>query len=95
MTRVRIDLFTLWTDTPRPPTRPPRTRWVRTGALTAAYVATRTLRERVFGDTSGPDNRHRRPYAAAHFEGVGAEIMGAAMFGLHSFPTTRTGRAGG
>jgi dihydrofolate reductase len=25
-------------------------------------------------------------YAAAYFEGVGAEIMGAGMFGLHSFP---------
>jgi dihydrofolate reductase len=25
-------------------------------------------------------------YAAAFFDGIGAEIMGAGMFGLHSFP---------
>ena len=55
--------------------------------LTAAYVATRTFRERVFHDTSGAgttgvDDR----YAAAYFEGVGAEIMGAGMFGFHTFP---------
>ena len=56
--------------------------------LTAAYVATRTFRERVFHDTSGEgttgvDER----YAAAYFEGVGAEIMGAGMFGFHTYPT--------
>ena len=55
--------------------------------LTAAYVATRTFRERVFHDTSGAgttgvDDR----YAAAYFEGVGAEGMGAGMFGFHNFP---------
>jgi dihydrofolate reductase len=55
--------------------------------LTAAYAATRTFRERVFHDTSGEgttgvDDR----YAAAYFEGVGAEIMGAGMFGFHTFP---------
>jgi dihydrofolate reductase len=55
--------------------------------LTAAYVATRTFRERVLHDTSGEgttgvDDR----YASAYFEGVGAEIMGAGMFGFHSFP---------
>lgn len=57
------------------------------GRLTAAYVATRTFRERVLHDTSGEgttgvDDRH----AAAYFEGVGAEIMGAGMFGFHTFP---------
>jgi dihydrofolate reductase len=57
------------------------------GRLVADYMATRTFRARVFGDTSGAgttgvDDR----YAAAYFEGVGAEVMGAAMFGLHSFP---------
>ena len=57
------------------------------GRLVADYMATRTFRERVFGDTTGAgttgvDDR----YAAAYFEGVGAEVMGAAMFGLHSFP---------
>ena len=55
--------------------------------ITAAYAATRTFRERVFHDTSGEgttgvDDR----YAAAYFEGVGAEIMGAGMFGFHTFP---------
>jgi len=24
--------------------------------------------------------------STGHFEGIGAEIMGAAMFGLHTFP---------
>ena len=55
--------------------------------LTAAYVATRTMRERVLGDTSGAGTTGiDEAYAAAYFEGVGAEIMGAGMFGLHSFP---------
>lgn len=57
------------------------------GRLVAPYAATKTVRERVMHDTSGEgttgvDDR----YAAAYFEGVGAEIMGAGMFGLHSFP---------
>ena len=57
------------------------------GRLVAHYLATRTMRERVLGQTTGEgttgvDDR----YAAAYFEGVGAEIMGAGMFGLHSFP---------
>lgn len=57
------------------------------GRLVEDYMATRTFRERVFGDTSGAgttgvDDR----YAAAYFEGIGAEVMGAGMFGLHSFP---------
>jgi dihydrofolate reductase len=44
-------------------------------------------RERVFGDTSGAGTTGiDDAYAAAFFEGVGAEVMGAAMFGLHSFP---------
>lgn len=56
-------------------------------ALTAAYAATRTFRERVLGDTSGAGTTGiDDAYAAAYFEGVGAEIMGAAMFGLHTFP---------
>ena len=57
------------------------------GRLVAAYLATKTMRARVFGETTGEgttgvDER----YAAGYFEGIGAEIMGAAMFGLHSFP---------
>ncbi len=59
--------------------------------LTAAYVATRTFRERVLHDSSGEgttgvDDR----YAAAYFEGIGAEIMGAGMFGFHTFPDDPT-----
>jgi dihydrofolate reductase len=57
------------------------------GRLVAAYIATKTMRERVLGETTGEgttgvDDR----YASAYFEGVGAEIMGAGMFGLHAFP---------
>ena len=57
------------------------------GELVEAYVATRTFQERVMGDasgagTSGVDEK----YASAYFEGIGAEIMGAGMFGLHLHP---------
>ena len=60
------------------------------GRLAAAYAATRTFHERVFGDTSGTGTTGTTSiddsYAVAHVEGVGVEIMGGAMFGLHSFP---------
>ncbi len=107
MTRVRIDLFASldgYTSTGQSPQHPMGADW---GRLTAAWAATRTFHERVFGDTSGTGTTGiDDSYAAAHFEGVGAEIMGAAMFGLHTFParpcsactrspTIRTGRAGG
>jgi len=56
------------------------------GRLTAAYVSTRTFRERVMGDTSGEGTTGvDEKYASAYFEGTGAEIMGAGMFGLHLF----------
>jgi dihydrofolate reductase len=87
MTRVRIDLnisldgFASGNETPE---HPMGEDWER---LTGAYTATRTFRQRVFGDTSGAGTTGvDDAYAAAYFEGVGAEIMGAAMFGLHSFP---------
>src|SRR3954466_3432176 len=88
MTRVRIDLFLSldgYAATAEPtPESPMGKDWER---LTAAYAATRTFRESVFGDTSGAGTTGiDDSYAAAFFEGVGAEIMGAAMFGLHSFP---------
>jgi dihydrofolate reductase len=55
--------------------------------LTSAYVATRTFQQRVLGDTTGAGTTGvDDTYAAAYFEGVGAEVMGAAMFGLHAFP---------
>jgi dihydrofolate reductase len=82
-----MDLFTSldgYTPSDPAPDNPMGTDW---GRLTAAYSATRTFRERVFGDTSGKgtdgvDDR----YARAFFEGVGSEIMGAGMFGFHAFP---------
>jgi dihydrofolate reductase len=57
------------------------------GRLVEAYIGTRTFRERVLHDTTGEgttgiDDR----YATAYFDAVGAEIMGAGMFGLHAFP---------
>lgn len=53
--------------------------------LVAAYVATRTFRERVFHDTSGEGTTGvDDKYAQAYFAQVGAEIMGAGMFGLHA-----------
>ena len=88
MTRVRMDLFlsldgyTAASD--RPTENPMGEDWDR---LTSAYTATRTFRERIFGDTSGAGTTGiDDAYAATFFEGVGAEIMGATMFGLHAFP---------
>lgn len=87
MTRVRIDLSISLdgcaTGGESSPEHPMGADW---GRLTQAFGATRTFRSRVLGDatgagTTGVDDR----YAAAIFEGVGAEIMGAAMFGLHTF----------
>lgn len=88
MTRVRMDLFLSldgYAATADPtPESPMGEDWER---LTAAYAATRTFRELVFGDTSGAGTTGMDDsYAKAFFVGVGAEIMGAAMFGLHSFP---------
>jgi dihydrofolate reductase len=87
MTRVRMDLFVSldgYTSTDQSPENPMGEDW---GRLTAAYAETRTFRKMVFGDTSGTGTTGiDDSYAAAFFEGVGAEVMGAAMFGLHSFP---------
>jgi dihydrofolate reductase len=87
MSRVRIDLnISLDGFASGEPTaeHPMGEGWDR---LTAAYVATRTMQARVLGDTSGAGTTGiDDAYASAYFEGIGAEIMGAAMFGLHSFP---------
>jgi dihydrofolate reductase len=88
MTRVRLDLFLSldgYAATAEPtPESPMGVDWER---LTAAYAATRTFRAMVFGDTSGAGTTGvDDSYAAASFDGIGSEIMGAAMFGLHSFP---------
>ncbi|MFK0402824.1 dihydrofolate reductase family protein [Microbacterium sp. NPDC090225] len=88
MTRVRVDLnisldgFATTTD--QTPENPFGEDW---GRITAAYVATRTFRERVFHDTSGAGTTGvDEKYAARYFENIGAEIMGAGMFGLHANP---------
>jgi dihydrofolate reductase len=88
MTRVRIDLFvSLDGYTSRSDNSPDNPMGADWGHLTAAWAATRTFRQNVFGDTSGAGTSGvDDSYAAAFFAGVGAEIMGAAMFGLHSFP---------
>ncbi|AGB70614.1 MULTISPECIES: dihydrofolate reductase family protein [Rhizobium] len=85
---IRVDLMIsldgFATTTDQTPETPFGEDWPR---LVGAYVATRTFRERVLKDTSGTgttgvdDN-----YAREYFENVGAEIMGAGMFGLHNFP---------
>jgi dihydrofolate reductase len=88
MTRVRVDLnisldgFATTTD--QTPENPFGEDWSR---LTRAYVATRTFRSRVLGDTSGEGTTDvDDEFAVRYFEGIGAEIMGAGMFGFHSFP---------
>ncbi|HEX4400084.1 MAG TPA: dihydrofolate reductase family protein [Galbitalea sp.] len=89
MTRVRIDLFVSldgYTPSDQSPENPMGEDW---GRLTAAHSATRTFQERVFGDASGAGTTGvDDTYAAALFDGVGVgvEIMGATMFGLHAFP---------
>ena len=87
MARVRVDLnisLDGYSANDQTPEKPMGEDWAR---LTAAYVGTRTFRERVFGDTSGAGTTGLDDaYAAAYFDGVGAEIMGAGMFGLHAFP---------
>lgn len=79
---ISLDGFATTTD--QTPENPMGADWMR---LVDAYIQTRTMRERVFHDTSGTgttgiDDR----YASAYFENIGAEIMGAGMFGLHNFP---------
>lgn len=85
---VRIDLNISLDGVAAPagasPDNPMGESWER---LVAAYTATRTFREHVLQETTGEgttgvDDR----YAADYFAGIGAEIMGAGMFGLHAFP---------
>lgn len=82
---VRIDLnisldgYASTTD--QTPENPMGDDWFR---LTGAYAATRTFRERVLGDDSGAGTTGvDDAYARAYFENIGAEVMGAGMFGLH------------
>ena len=76
---ISLDGFATTTD--QTPENPFGDDW---GRLTGAYVATRTFRERVLHDTSGEGTTGvDDDYAKAYFAEVGAEIMGAGMFGLH------------
>jgi dihydrofolate reductase len=76
---ISLDGFATTTD--QTPENPFGDDW---GRLVSAYVATRTFRARVLGDTTGEGTTGLdEDYAAAYFEEVGAEIMGAGMFGLH------------
>lgn len=75
---ISLDGFATTTD--QTPENPFGDDW---GRLTAAYVATRTMQERVFGNVGGGTTGIDEKYAAAYFEGIGAEVMGAGMFGLH------------
>lgn len=79
---ISLDGFATTAD--QTPENPMGQDWAR---LVAAYVATRTFRERVLHDTSGEGTTGvDDDYARAYFAEVGAEIMGAGMFGLHDFP---------
>lgn len=78
---LNISLDGRATTTDQTPENPFGDDW---GRLVGAYTATRTFRERVLGDTSGEGTTGvDEQYAHAYFEEVGAEIMGAGMFGLH------------
>jgi dihydrofolate reductase len=78
---LNISLDGYATTTDQTPENPFGDDW---GRLVAAYTATRTFRTRVLGDTSGQGTTGvDEAYAEAYFDEVGAEIMGAGMFGLH------------
>jgi dihydrofolate reductase len=87
MTRVRVDLnisLDGYTSAGQSSENPMGEDW---GPLMASYTATRTMQQQVFGDTTGAGTTGvDDAYAAAYFERVGAEIMGAGKFGLHAFP---------
>jgi dihydrofolate reductase len=79
---ISLDGFATTTD--QTPEVPFGEDWPR---LVSAYAATRTFRERVLKDTSGAGTTGvDDDYAKEYFADVGAEIMGAGMFGLHNFP---------
>ncbi|MEA5153483.1 dihydrofolate reductase family protein [Raineyella sp.] len=81
---LNISLDGYMTTTDQTPDNPMGDDWSR---LVAAYVATRTFRSRVLHDPSGEGTTGvDDAYAEEYFADVGAEIMGAGMFGLHSFP---------
>lgn len=79
---ISLDGFATTTD--QTPEEPFGRDWPR---LVAAYAATRTFRARVLHDTTGDGTTGvDDKYAARYFADIGAEIMGAGMFGLHNYP---------
>ncbi|NHA70203.1 dihydrofolate reductase family protein [Phycicoccus flavus] len=79
---VSVDGYATTTD--QTPQDPVGADWMR---LVEHYTATRTFRERVLhatdgSGTTGVDDDHVRE----SLRGVGAHVMGAGMFGLHTFP---------
>ena len=79
---ISLDGFATTTD--QTPEDPMGQDW---GRLVAAYVATRTFRARVLHDTTGEGTTGiDDQYAEQYFAEIGAEIMGAGMFGLHAYP---------
>jgi dihydrofolate reductase len=79
---ISLDGFATTTD--QTPEDPMGQDW---GRLVAAYVATRTFRARVLHDTTGEGTTGiDDEYAEQYFAEIGAEIMGAGMFGLHDHP---------
>jgi dihydrofolate reductase len=79
---VSLDGFATTAD--QTPDNPFGDDWPR---LVSAYASTKTVRERVFHDTSGEGSTGvDDTYAQAYFDGIGAEIMGAGMFGFHAYP---------
>ena len=81
---LNISLDGYATTTDQTPEDPMGRDW---GRLVASYVATRTFRTRVLHDTTGEGTTGvDDAYAEAYFDEIGAEIMGAGMFGLHTYP---------
>ena len=79
---LNISLDGFATTTGQTPENPFGDDW---GRLVEAYTATRTFRARVLHDASGEGTACvDDQYAQAYFAEVGAEIMGAGMFGLHA-----------
>ena len=79
---ISLDGFATTTD--QTPDDPFGQDW---GRLVATYIATRTFRARVLHDTTGEGTTGiDDQYAEAFFDEIGAEIMGAGMFGLHTYP---------
>lgn len=81
---LNISLDGYATTTDQTPENPFGQDW---GRLVGPYAATRTFRERVLLETGGEGTTGvDDQYAQAYFDQIGAEIMGAGMFGLHHFP---------